>query len=849
MDEEMRLKIILLTLLIISIVLITPINGEYKFLQEKRGPGVNRIIFKKCEQDLAPKLIERGDLDLYLYNLKIPTAYEYLGSEKLKIYRAPSTMIDILMNPAPAKDGSLNPFSIRGIRKAIQYLIDREYIARSIYRGFAVPMYSHVSPLDFDYIVVARELKRMGITYDPDYAKRLIEQYMEKAGARLIGGKWTYNGKPIKLKFIIRVEDERREIGNMLAEELEKLGFIVERLYMDFAQALSIVYRTDPAALEWHLYTEGWGRTAAERYDYATLNQMCSPWLGNMPGWLEYGFWQYRNETLDILGKRLFRGEYQDLEERNELYRKATKLCLQESIRAWVVTVINVLPARSDLEEVSTDVISGLRSIWTLRSIHTKTGELKVGHLWVRLHTGSAWNPIGGLSDVYSIDIWRQLHDPPIWRDPSTGVPKPFRATYTVETAGPNGWVDVPPDAFIWSAERSSWIKVGEGVKARSKVIFDYSLYLNSKWHHGIKISWEDILYSIYQSFDMTYNSKKAEVEVALSATSKPILETFKGFRIVNGTKLEVYVDYWHPIKDYIAEYAQPWGASMPWELLYAMDILVFEKREAAYTYTASARLGVDWLDLIQPKQARKLVNILNEFIERKQYPGEIFMGYSEGIGAALKRYSAVIEWFKEHGHLIISNGPFYLESMGTITEQYAELKAFRDPSYPFKPSDFYVGQPQSIELSAPRMLSLSRGEDLRLDISVSGPGKIMLKLILFDPTSREILYEMDTGFEGAPVIIPASTFLNLREGIYQLSIIAYSDSVSTVSERVININLSGETVTKTASATPLRTVAEMTTSSTTIQGPPPQSLFIVVMIIAAVALALLLLVRKFKGR
>lgn len=845
----MKLKVILLTLLMVSAIIITSINMGYSVSQERRGPCVDRIIFKKCEQDLAPKLIERGDLDLYLYNLKIPTAYEYLRSEKLKIYRAPSTMIDILMNPAPAKDGSLNPFSIRGVREAVQYLIDREYIARSIYRGFAVPMYSHVSPFDFDYIVVAGELKKMGITYDPDHAKRLVEEYMKKAGAKLINGRWTYNGKPIKLKFIIRVEDERREIGNMLAEELEKLGFIVERLYMDFAQALSIVYRTDPAALEWHLYTEGWGRAAAEKYDYATLNQMCSPWLGNMPGWLEYGFWQYRNETLNTLGKRLFKGEYRDLGERNELYRKGTKLCLQESIRAWVVTVINALPARSDLEKVSTDVISGLRSIWTLRSIHTKTGELKVGHLWVRLHTGSAWNPIGGLSDVYSIDIWRQLHDPPIWKDPSTGIPKPFRATYIVETAGPSGWIEVPPDAFIWSAEKNSWIKVGEGVRARSKVVFDYSLYLNSKWHHGMKISWGDILYPIYQSFDIAYNLKKAEIEVALSTTSKPILETFKGFRIVDGTKLEVYVDYWHPIKDYIAEYAQPWGASMPWELLYAMDILVFEKREAAYTYTASARLGVDWLDLIQPKQARKLINILNELIEEKRYPQEIFMEYSEGIEAALNRYSAVIEWFKEHGHLIISNGPFYLERMGTITEQYAELKAFRDPSYPFKPSDFYVGQPQSIELSTPRILSVSRGEDLRLNISVSGPGKISLKLILLDPTSRKILYETDTGFEGAPVIVPASIFSSLKEGIYQLSIIAYSDSVSTISERVVNINLSGETVTRTTSITPSKTIAETTTSPATIQGPRLQPPLIVAIIMVGIAVALLLLTRRHRGR
>jgi len=842
-----------LTLMIIMLLMATiaPVMAEERYVppHDQPGPAVDRLIFKRVDQDLAPKLIERGDIDIYLYNLKVSTAYEYLKSEEVRIYEAPSSMISILMNPAPAPKGSLNPLSIKRIRWAIQFLIDRESIANSIYRGFALPIYSHVSPLDYDYLVVAGALRELGITYDPDYAKEIIFEEMRKAGAELVNGKWIYEGKPVELKFIIRIEDERREIGNMLAEELEKLGFTVKRLYKDFAQALSIVYRTDPAAFEWHLYTEGWGRGAVERYDYATINQMCAPWLGYMPGWLEYGFWQYKNKQLDEVGKRLFKGEYRDLAERNELYVEATKLCLQESIRAWVVIVMNALPARADLKGVSTDAVSGLRSLWTLRSAYVEGGELKVGHLWVRPYMGSAWNPIAGFTDVYSVDIWRQLHDPPIWRDPSTGIPIPFRANYTVETAGPEGWIDVPEDAFIWDSKSNSWVRVGEGVKARSKVVIDYSLYFKSRWHHGIGMDWSDVLYSIYQTFDMAYNPEKSKIEVALAATSKPILETFKGFRILDEYRFEVYVDYWHPIKDYIAEYAQPWGASMPWEILYAMDILVFEEKKVAYSDTAAARMQVDWLNLIEPKQARRLVGILKGLIKAGEYPRNVFetptsKGCFESVEDALKRYSASINWFEDHGHLVISNGPFYLEKIGTVAEQYAELRAFRDPSYPFKPSDLYVGQPKGIELDVPRIVNAIKGEPLKLDVHVDGPGKLGLKLILLDPYSERIVYEAHAG--RGLVEIPAEVFKDLKEGIYKLSIIAYSDSISIVSERVVEISLSEKPPVKP-------TITPTITTTKTEELKPPERPSIItptlIMVIVVVIIAVSIIALKFKKK
>ena len=214
-----------------------------------------------------------------------------------------------------------------------------------------------------------------------------------------------------------------------------------------FGPAIQRVYSTDPQSFEWHIYTEGWGRSS-QRYDVGGVNSFNAPWLGNMPGWLEQGFWQYENEQLDELGQTLFRGEFDSLEERNEIYRQMTEIGLDESIRVWLATVNNSFPVRSELEGVTPDLVAGPRNIWTLREAYVPgNDDVRVGHQWVWTDR-TTYNPVGGYGDVYSTDLARNLTDPSILNDPFTGIPQPFRASYEVETAGPEGQLEVPADAL-----------------------------------------------------------------------------------------------------------------------------------------------------------------------------------------------------------------------------------------------------------------------------------------------------------------------------------------------------------------------------------------------------------------
>ena len=105
-------------------------------------------------------------------------------------------------------------------------------------------------------------------------------------------------------------------------------------------------------------------------------------------------------------------------------------------------------------------------------------------------------------------------------------------------------------------------------------VTYDLSKYLGSNWHDGQPITLADAFYSIAQGFDLAYDPDKSKIEVALAATSRPYLDTFKGFRLTDDDQLEVYVDYWHFDEGQIAAYASPTSLSMPWEILAAMDLL-----------------------------------------------------------------------------------------------------------------------------------------------------------------------------------------------------------------------------------------------------------------------------------
>ena len=758
------------------------------------GPATDRIFFKAFHVDRAPLDFQNGAMDMYLFSLKTQAARQLRADPSVRVDEAPATSTALVLNPAPAPEGQLNPFSIKEIRQAMQFLVNRDFIASDIYQGMALPMLTHLSPTDFDSLTVYEQVKGSDIRYDPELARSIIRREMTEADAELVDGKWDYEGRPVRLKFIIRVEDERRDIGNLVRAELEGAGFDVAPSFQQFAPAVLSVYSSDPQAFEWHLYTEGWGRGAPQRYDFATINQMAAPWQGNMPGWREVGFWQYENQELDELGQRLFTGDFQDQAERDQIYQRLTELALDESIRVWVVTIQNSFPVSSDLRGVTSDLVSGPKGTRTLREAYIPGKDvLTFGNLrvWTERTT---WNPVGGFGDVYSSDIVVNLYDPPIWNHPFTGLPVAHRASFEVETAGPSGKLTVPEEAVFWDAEGDRWNPVGGGVQATSRVVFDYAQYFGSKWHHGTRITMADVLYDIAQGYELAFDQKKSRIEFALGVTSRPYLETFRGYRILDNNRIEVYVDFWHFEQSQIASYASPSGLFTPWELLAAMDDLVFEQRRAAYSDTASARFDVPWISLVMKRDAGLVERALGDFAAGSVVPEGVFTVGNRALVSpeeAVARYQAAIAWFAANDHLFISNGPFFLTRYDPPA-QFAEIQAFRDPSYPFRPGDWYLGPAPRLEITEVQREALSPGEAAEVSVTVEGPGALGLRYILLDPATGAIVKSGEAEGSGGDFIVrlDSQTTADLAPGLYNLFLAAFSDQVAALTERKVDLDV-----------------------------------------------------------
>ncbi|HJW88784.1 MAG TPA: ABC transporter substrate-binding protein [Dehalococcoidia bacterium] len=794
---------------------------------QKPGPAAERLQFKAFNVDIAPASLRRGEMDLYLYSLKKEAAATLKGVQGVKVYEAPATTNSLILNPAPAPEGQLNPFSIREVRYALNYLVNRAFVSQEIYKGLAQPMVTYVSPTDYDYLTVSDLVRELDLGYDAERGRAMIADALKKAGATLKDGRWNYRDKPIQVRFIIRVEDERREVGDLIRAELDKAGLTVIPVYDSFAPAILTVYGSDPQLFQWHLYTEGWGKGGAERYDYANANQMAAPWLGNMPGWQEVGFWQYQNPTLDQLGQRLFRGDFANQQERDNLYRQIARLSTEESVRIWLATVVNTFPASGEVRGITEDVASGPRSLWTLREAYLPGKDtLTIGNVWVDT-ARSTWNPVGGFGDVYSVDIWRNVFDPPLATHPFKGTPLAYRASFQVKTSGPQGKLDVPSDAFLWDAKAKAFRPVGAGRQAISLVTFDFSRYLGSNWHHGQPITTADILYNLYQTFDLVYDENKARIEPALALTSKPYLDTFRGFRL-DGSKLEVYVDNWHFDTSYIASYASVVALTMPWEILAATDRMVFEDRRAAYSDTAAGRQGVPWLNLAMPRDSLFIRRILLDFQEKAFVPqgvfqvgGKTFLTREE----ALARYNAAIQWIDRYQMAVISNGPFKMVRFDPAA-QFAELQAFRDPTYPFKPGDGYYGSIPRVAIPKVDAKPIEPGAKAEVLVSLEGTPPLSLRYSLYDPVGRKNLLsgeaEKRAEKQFAVTLSPERTSA-LKPGLYQLFLLASSSEVAAPTEERVELEVAiPRQVTPTPGGTPTATPRLTPTGTPGLTPPPP---------------------------
>ena len=105
------------------------------------------------------------------------------------------------------------------------------------------------------------------------------------------------------------------------ANQLETIGFTVDREYKTRSEASPIWVQSDPAEGKFHIYTGGWITTAISRDDGSNFSFFYTPRDYPIPLWQAYT----PTEEFDAVALKLRNNDFTTMEERKELFGQALR--------------------------------------------------------------------------------------------------------------------------------------------------------------------------------------------------------------------------------------------------------------------------------------------------------------------------------------------------------------------------------------------------------------------------------------------------------------------------------------------------------------------------------------------
>ena len=708
-------KLLVIIILVISII---PIIHNESFAEKNTFFDSVKFI-QYLDENTALEEVQNGNLDTYYYTISPDRLENHQDRKGLQVFDSTGGSYSVLINPAESDE--YNPFSNKDIRFALNYLVDRKLIVNELMGGYGSPIISYYSPSDPEYLTVIEQLETFNFEYNPTLANEVISRALSEEGAKKNENKWQMNGNPIEVIIFIRSDDPvRKSIGEILAVELEKVGFVVKKDFGDLNKAFVVVYGSNPSDVKWSLYTEGWGRSAFVRYDSVGLGQMYSPWFSNMPGFNDPSYWNYDNEKLDILTQKIYTGDFDTSEQRAGLIQEAVVEGINESVRIFLASKIDQYVVNEKISGIVNDFGAGVPSRFTPINAKSNHEEFTIG---VKQIYQGAWNPVMGLTDSYSRHIWGIISDPATFKHPFTGETFPVRATWEVETAESNKKIDIPQEAKIWNPTLQKWENVDENALATSKVTFNFEF---SNWHNGEKMNMDDILHSLYFTIEwgtqVDENDKTFDTEY--TPRSAQSIQTIMGVNPIDENTVEVYVNYWHFDEGEIADWAVIWNV-VPWEITAAMEKAVIDGK-VSFSRSGATSKNVNWLSLIIPNDANIIKSYLQEFKETNHIPQPLKEN-NQNSEYYQKRYNSSIKWIETYNHAVISNGPFYLEAYSPESRTI-KVSSFDDNSYPFKKGEW--AEFEKAELPSIKKIDMKKiiqqGDELAIAIETENSDSIL---------------------------------------------------------------------------------------------------------------------------
>ncbi len=621
------------------------------------GPVTDTIIFKKIVKKEALGELKAGKIDYYLSSLNPEQANEAKNDKNIDLYSAYSEFVSIALNPAPGKGDILNPFSIKKVRQALNYLIDKKNIVDTVYKDLAVPVSANMIEKHPSYKNIKEVVDEFNYKVDKEKALLLIDEGMKSVGAKKVNNKWYYKNKEIVLNtFIDNESNDSKGVLEIISSDLEEVGFTVNKNYYKRSDKdfINPTYETDPNDLKWNFNVTGWIYYGASKYTNFGI-----PGLHE-----EKNGWKYENLEIKTAEEEMSSCETEEKWE--ELNRKLTNLYLDDSVGIWLVAKKNMYASRNNLKGLINDEYIGLRFLGNVRQSENKNNTLTIGSEYL-YEDDASWNPVV-IESIGMMDVVNTIHDPAKWTDQNLET-KPFRWDYTINSSGD---IDIPNDAFTWNVNDKKWDNVSEGLKVKTEVNYDLSNYLGSAWHHGEIINWGDILYFIASSWDRSFDEDKQKIS---TDRWQDRFKEIKGLKI-SGNSLIVYLDKSNFDDDALLSFSELFQRNAPLEIYASADKLVFGNNDFEYGEIGDKNL--EKLNLTNSEHIAKIFEKLDSinYSEIKPFVSVNETSYFKEEDFATRK-KVLNDWYLKHEHLIISDGPFYMDSYDSKTGDIT-LKAFR---------------------------------------------------------------------------------------------------------------------------------------------------------------------------
>ncbi len=745
-----------ITILVLAVLVLTSCGASSPGTPSASSTLADEVVFiEEPDSAKAVRELEAGNIQVYSGGVVDPQLAQRIKTSSAMSYETSYGMsYELTFNPVGPtfKSGALNPFSVPAISEAMNWLVDRRYLAEEINGGMAIPRYFALNTAFPDYAKLAAAARALEIQYSPNPAKAkdVITAEMQKLGAVQTNGKWYYKDKLVELSFIIRTEDKRKEMGDYVSTLLGNLGFTVNRQYKAAVDATPIWIGSDPADGRWNIYTGAWASTVINciqesntAYVYTSTGRPDPLWQAYKPG-PEFA------SVADALERR----DYKTLEEREKLMSDALTLSMKDSVRVWLLDSLTISPHRADVT-VAADLAGGIGGSWlwpyTLRYTDKPGGSITVGSPGLLTEP---WNPVAGTNFIFDEMIIRGTLDPVDLPDPYTGLilrnhvkSSEVYVQQGLPVSKTQDWISlnfvpsiqVPQDAWIeWDASAQRFRTVGEvhpeGLTARTKVVVHYDDDLfQTRWHDGTTLTMADILAGLALGLDRP-QEQSAVFDESEVPSYETFLKYFKGMKIVQENPLvaEVYSDVTYLDAEWIANSADGYFyTSVPWQTL-AIGMLAETNHELAFSSSKADQFKLEWMNYIAGPSLTILEKYRQQALKDKYIPYANFLGKYISPDEAVKRYTALGDWYQKHGHFWVGNGPYYLDSVHPV-QKTVVLRRFEQ----YRKID-----PRILSFSSPKIAS----------VKISGPSQVR--------TGSAADFQMDVTFNGKPYVTSEMDFV-----------------------------------------------------------------------------------------